>query len=429
MRLTTDDGQTHPLRVGVNTVGRAADNDIVLDDGSMSRRHAELHWDGRQQCVVVDLGSTNGTFLGGRRLPPGQAAQVSPGASLRFGPTMTVTVTADAIRLAIRPAAAGAPSSVPAAGGLDMILRAIDVALDYRKLGLLFVGFLVTGVVGLLFFWIATQVLFESTAIAAAIGLVGLGTVWLSSTFVTAVISRLILVQLREGRKEDLREAAGYVRQTYLSFLLSPVVLSLGLVLALVAEFMLLLVGRIDYLGELLVSLAFLPLLALNLVIILVAWFGTALIAPTVADRGMGIGDTLTHVLDMVRRAPIRLVGYMMLAGLAALLLFLFSLYLLSVAAYTTLTLTSAGMGTGKFVTVLSGLPLNIEDLMSSLSFWLLGIAGGPGLPATYKISRFLFGLWLLALLVLTLSIPRLLYLASACAVYLNLRQEVAAPK
>ncbi|MEW6431863.1 MAG: FHA domain-containing protein [Myxococcota bacterium] len=46
------------------SVGRQPDNDLVLDDPSVSKKHAVLRWDAKaQRCSVRDLGSTNGTFL------------------------------------------------------------------------------------------------------------------------------------------------------------------------------------------------------------------------------------------------------------------------------------------------------------------------------------------------------------------------------
>lgn len=46
------------------SVGRQPDNDLVLDDPSVSKKHAVLRWDAKaQRCTVQDTGSTNGTFL------------------------------------------------------------------------------------------------------------------------------------------------------------------------------------------------------------------------------------------------------------------------------------------------------------------------------------------------------------------------------
>ncbi len=46
------------------TVGRLPDCDLVIDDASVSKRHATLKWNADQRrCSVTDVGSTNGTFL------------------------------------------------------------------------------------------------------------------------------------------------------------------------------------------------------------------------------------------------------------------------------------------------------------------------------------------------------------------------------
>lgn len=60
------DGRAYILTGPVTTLGRGSDADIVLDDNGVSRRHAELRVDtssGRNVLSVLDLGSTNGTFV------------------------------------------------------------------------------------------------------------------------------------------------------------------------------------------------------------------------------------------------------------------------------------------------------------------------------------------------------------------------------
>jgi FHA domain-containing protein len=49
----------------VLTIGRRADQDIVIDDPSVSRTHARIHVT-EGEAAVEDLGSTNGTALNGR---------------------------------------------------------------------------------------------------------------------------------------------------------------------------------------------------------------------------------------------------------------------------------------------------------------------------------------------------------------------------
>lgn len=48
-------------------IGRRADQDIVLNDSSVSRAHARLE-SARGGVTLVDLASTNGTLVNGRRV-------------------------------------------------------------------------------------------------------------------------------------------------------------------------------------------------------------------------------------------------------------------------------------------------------------------------------------------------------------------------
>ena len=67
------------------TLGRAADNVIVLADTMISRAHLRVDWDGRQ-VTVTDLGAANGTFLGDLRLTPQMPQVWNVDEWLRAGP-------------------------------------------------------------------------------------------------------------------------------------------------------------------------------------------------------------------------------------------------------------------------------------------------------------------------------------------------------
>lgn len=76
---------TVPLTKSVITLGRNADNDIVLPADGVSRHHARLQatalgWE------VMDLGGINGTLLNERRLRAEDATPASPGAKIHIGP-------------------------------------------------------------------------------------------------------------------------------------------------------------------------------------------------------------------------------------------------------------------------------------------------------------------------------------------------------
>jgi DNA-binding winged helix-turn-helix (wHTH) protein len=55
------------LNEGQNVLGRDRDAIVWLDSSTVSRRHARIVITGRQ-AVIEDLGSRNGTFVGGRRI-------------------------------------------------------------------------------------------------------------------------------------------------------------------------------------------------------------------------------------------------------------------------------------------------------------------------------------------------------------------------
>lgn len=81
LRLVPSSG--NPIEVGQDgvLVGRDPTCDIVLSDGSVSRRHARIERRG-PQWFVVDQGSANGTFLDSQRATDGA---IRNGQELRFG--------------------------------------------------------------------------------------------------------------------------------------------------------------------------------------------------------------------------------------------------------------------------------------------------------------------------------------------------------
>ncbi|MEW6775607.1 MAG: sigma 54-interacting transcriptional regulator [Bdellovibrionota bacterium] len=78
--LETPRGKT-PLRGGRQILGKAPPADIVIDDEHVSRRHAEIYFDGAS-WQIEDLGSTNGTKVAGRAVAK---AQLSPGDPIEVG--------------------------------------------------------------------------------------------------------------------------------------------------------------------------------------------------------------------------------------------------------------------------------------------------------------------------------------------------------
>jgi len=75
--------------VATNLIGRAPDNTVVLQDETISARHARITYTAGQ-WILEDLGSKNGTFV--NDLPLEQALVVTYGDRLTFG-SLTALLT------------------------------------------------------------------------------------------------------------------------------------------------------------------------------------------------------------------------------------------------------------------------------------------------------------------------------------------------
>lgn len=67
------------------SVGRTKENDLAIDDPSMSKYHASLALDAEGNLLVADTGSTNGTFVNGERIAYGKTAMITERDKVRFG--------------------------------------------------------------------------------------------------------------------------------------------------------------------------------------------------------------------------------------------------------------------------------------------------------------------------------------------------------
>jgi hypothetical protein len=64
-----DGSNVYPLHVGMNSVGRLPDNDVVVRDECVSRRHCAVVVHSDLRCELHDVASKNGTVLNGKKIP------------------------------------------------------------------------------------------------------------------------------------------------------------------------------------------------------------------------------------------------------------------------------------------------------------------------------------------------------------------------
>jgi hypothetical protein len=67
------------------SIGRVKENEVSIDHTSVSKVHASLVLNSEGKLLVADTGSTNGTFVDGKRIAYGKAIEIKSGSALMFG--------------------------------------------------------------------------------------------------------------------------------------------------------------------------------------------------------------------------------------------------------------------------------------------------------------------------------------------------------
>ena len=133
IKVTGPDGRswTVPFQGAQLTVGRTADNDVVLEQGGVSSHHCVVGRDPMGTFVIQDRGSTNGTWIGGARIQGSSALQL--GAVVAVGEYMLELSLGGAVGAAMtappKPLTGAAPVvrhstlGMPAVGSTGPLIR------------------------------------------------------------------------------------------------------------------------------------------------------------------------------------------------------------------------------------------------------------------------------------------------------------------
>lgn len=81
-------GQVFELDRSISVIGRSTDCDIFIDETETSRRHCKMTETSDGQYKIRDLGSTNGTFINGKRLS--SSHKLTPGDQIGLGEYVTL---------------------------------------------------------------------------------------------------------------------------------------------------------------------------------------------------------------------------------------------------------------------------------------------------------------------------------------------------
>ena len=80
-------GRSFEMRQGVSFLGRSLDNEIRIEDKTVSRKHLKIVIM-RERFFITDLKSQNKTYYEGRYLVPGQEVEIMEGSPIAIGMTV-----------------------------------------------------------------------------------------------------------------------------------------------------------------------------------------------------------------------------------------------------------------------------------------------------------------------------------------------------
>lgn len=77
--------ESYPITHWENAIGRSKNCDLVIDDPMVSRNQGMLDRDDDDRWVFTDLGSSNGTYVNGKKIESGKSVEVEPGDEISMG--------------------------------------------------------------------------------------------------------------------------------------------------------------------------------------------------------------------------------------------------------------------------------------------------------------------------------------------------------
>lgn len=305
--------------------------------------------------------------------------------------------------------------------GFALILKAIDVSMDLRKLLVAVVGFAATMAVLALLMFLGMRtgaggaIFFSMLALVAA---------WIGFSLLYGTITRMSYLHLTTGDAGTWQDAFGYATSHLVSLMFTGLALAVAALGIFIAEIILMLLGRIPYLGELIASLAFLPLTILNAFMLLVLIVGGWLIFPVIVAEDKGVNGAINRVVGLVRKSPGQIVAYLAIAlilvGFASSIIFAIGYG--GVALTTSATLIGGGNRLARVFSGFFGMPMTYSPYewgMAPIRY---------SMPFTMSLAQLIYFIAMAGFFGLLASFPAVFMLSAATAAYINVAEEGASP-
>jgi hypothetical protein len=197
----------------------------------------------------------------------------------------------------------------------------------------------------------------------------------------------------RLGRRESLRFALSNIG----AVTVSPVVLFIGAGGVLLGEWLLFLMGQIDFIGPVVTGLAFAPVTVLNIALLLSLYYGIWLVFMSVASGVTGVGDALKTTWLLVRRSFRTLIPELLSLTLIQTLIGMIGGLLLLAGFYLTTSLAFLGGAAGAISGMSSrGIEQLVNEMLFGGSRWGSSSAGATAAGLLFGFIAFAIGMTVL---------------------------------
>lgn len=273
------------------------------------------------------------------------------------------------------------PRAEPPAFSQSLFVDAFRQTLRWKPLSLVVTGFIAVAAVVILLSLVSSVIAaaiansssssFSSRAEGVAAFAVVSGIVTVLAAYVVGMIFLAATAKMcyelsvsgrQLGRSESLRFAAGNIG----TVTVGPVVLFIGAGGVLLGEWLLFLMGQIDFVGPIVTGLAFAPVTVLNIGLFLALYYGIWLMFISMASGVTGIGDVLQTTWSLVRRSFRTLIPELLSLTLIQTLIGMIGGLLLLAGFYLTTSLAFLG-GTAGAISRMSS--RGMEQLISEMLF------------------------------------------------------------
>ncbi|MBI4834212.1 MAG: hypothetical protein HY811_05280 [Planctomycetes bacterium] len=344
------------------------------------------------------------------------------------------------------------------------IFNGFSVALDLKKLLLGFIGIALTWIIAVagpfymatiknpsllndfkmgsygyackLFFtaWqtLSTIALWKLLVAVAAVYLMLL-IVW---AFFGGAITRIAAINLAKDEGLELGKSLSFTTKKYVSFLMPIIISFLGFLFFFFWNFLGGLVGRIPFVGEILV-MVFLPLAILSgfiMVFIIIGFlFSAHMFYPTIGVEGSDSFDAISRSFSYLYSRPWHYIWYQLVAlvygAVTTAFVWLFGYFMIIISLWA----GAVGMG-AKFTVIMNSIGIGgklgalncpLSHFGISLPVAWLPDAQMSTIPTTYHIAAFILMVWLVLVVGFILAYSVSYFFSSQTIIYLLMRKKV----